>query len=55
MALKKITEITRKGIAKLFKEGYTDNSMFFWDSKYRSPDDGKIFMYTMVTSLNWIF
>lgn len=43
MALKKITEITRKGIAKLFKEGYIDNTICLWDSKYNSPDDGKIF------------
>lgn len=43
MALKKITEITRKGITKLFKEGYTDNTNFLWDSKYSSPNDGKIF------------
>lgn len=43
MALKKITEVTRKDITKLFKEGYTDNSLLFWDSKYSSPDDGKIF------------
>ena len=43
MALKNITEITRKEIAKLFKFGYTDNTNFLWDSKYNSPDDGKIF------------
>ena len=43
MALKKITEITRKGITKLFKKGYTDNTNFLWDSKYSSPNDGKIF------------
>lgn len=43
MALKKITEITRKEIAKLFKEGYIDNTNIFWDSKYSSPEDGKIF------------
>lgn len=43
MALKEITEITRKGIAKLFKEGYIDNTICLWDSKYNSPDDGKIF------------
>lgn len=55
MALKKITEITRKGITKLFKKGYTDNTNFLWDSKYSSPNDGKIFMYIMVTLQNWIF
>lgn len=43
MALKKITEITRKEIIKLFIEGYTDNTKFFWDSKYSSFEDGNIF------------
>ena len=43
MALKKITEITRKGIAKLFKEGFIDDTCFLWDSKYSSPNNGKIF------------
>lgn len=43
MALKKITKITRKEIAKLFKEGYIDNTNIFWDSKNSSPEDGKIF------------
>lgn len=43
MALKKITEITRKEITKLFIEGYTDNTKFFWDSKYSSLEDGNIF------------
>lgn len=43
MALKKISYITKKDIAKLFKEGYIDNTNYFWDSKYGSHDDKKIF------------
>lgn len=43
MTLKKITDITRREIAKLFKEGYVDKSNFFWDSKYSSPKGERIF------------
>ena len=43
MALKKITEITRKEIAKLFKKGYVDKSNFLWDSEYSSHKGGRIF------------
>ena len=43
MALKNITEITRKEIAKLFKKGYVDKSNFLWDSEYSSPKGGRIF------------
>lgn len=43
MALKKITEITRREIVKLFKKGYVDKSDFFWDSEYSSPKGERIF------------
>lgn len=43
MALKKITEITRREIVKLFKKGYVDKSNFFWDSEYSSPKGERIF------------
>ena len=43
MELKDITIITRRELVKLFKDGFYDNSRYFWDSKYSNPEDTHVF------------